>query len=128
MKEGIQFYACQFGPVDWDNLQDANKWIESKEEAVNSRLHFDNTLLNKRDPDVLYQTMAQYIFVVGGGDRWVTADKCSAEFNGNTIIIKYVPLMNTNKVGETEPSLICMELNKIMYPDYKKMKIVFKAM
>lgn len=126
MEAEIKFYSCKIEPVDWENLAGNNKWIENKLQAVNSKLRFSNNDLNKRNTDSLYQTAAQYIFVISGGDRWITAEKCSGEINGDTITIKYTPIMINSKVGETAPSIICMELNKLKHPDFRKMKIVFK--
>ncbi|MBS1750868.1 MAG: hypothetical protein JST63_13265 [Bacteroidetes bacterium] len=126
MKSEIKFYACDIKPVDWENPASNNKWIDNSLQAMSSGLEYNNPSLNTRDTDSLYQTTAQYIFVIGGGDRWITADKCSGEVSGDTIIIKYAPQINHSTVGETAPSIICMELNKQKYPDYKKMKIVYK--
>ncbi len=126
MTAEIKFYPCSIEPVDWENLASNNQWIDNKQQAVALKLRYGNNSLNTRNADSLYQTTAIYVFVIGGGDRWITADKCSGEVIGDKIIVKYAPLINHSEVGETAPSIICMELNKLKYPDYKKMKIVYK--
>lgn len=127
IKGGIRFFDCSFEPVDWDNPLNNNKWIESKQEALHCNLKFANPGLNQRNPDVLYKGTAQYLFVIGGGDRWVNAVDCSAEIIKDTIYIRYNPTYHNDKVGETAPSLICMEIEKDQIPGYKKMKIVIEA-
>lgn len=126
MEAAIKFYSCNFEPVDWENPAGNNKWIDNKQEAIASKLRFNTASLNARNMDSLYQSIAQYVFVIGGGDRWITAENCKGEINGDTITIKYTPQIRHATVGETAPALICLELSKLKYRAYKKMKIVFK--
>ncbi len=112
--------------VDWENPMSNNRWITGPSEAAASGLHFTKASLNARDLSNLYQSTAQYVFVLGGGDRWVTAEKCTGKITGDTLVIMYRPHIRAAPVGEAAPSVICLELNRLNFPGYKKLKIVFR--
>lgn len=124
---GISFYNCTFVPIDWENPTKNNKWIESRQEALKAGLKFNQREDAPEIGDDTYKTSAQYLFVIGGGDRWVTAADCEGEIAHDTIKIRYRPEFHRGQVAEAAPSLICMELNKKLYPEYRNMKIVFEA-
>lgn len=128
MENKIKFYDCTLEAADWENPMSNNQWIASPPEAVASGLHFTKASLNARNTNELYQTTAQYVFVLGGGDRWVPAENCTGEITGDTLVIMYRPIIRAAPVGEAAPSVICLELNKLTYPDYKKLKITYRQM
>jgi hypothetical protein len=119
-----QFYMCEY-TIDWDNPLKSNQWIDDKQGAMDAKLSFENPKLNNRNTDSLYQTTAQYLFALGGGSIFVTAEKCVALIQKDSLIIYYDPIIHTGEVGEAATSRICMEIDKIKYPNYKSMKIKY---
>lgn len=132
--EDFKFYLCDFDRSQYNYPIYYGKWIENKEDALKVKLTFYNSDLNKRNLDSLnkrnlnhlYKKTAQYLFIIGGGGIWVNAEDCSAEIKNDTILIKYKIKVHSSVVGEAASSLICMEVDKRKYPNYKKMKLIYK--
>ena len=55
----------------------------------------------------------------------IPAESCSTEIKNDTSIIKFGIISNTALVGEAASSLICTEINKRKYPNYKKRKVIY---
>ena len=111
----LKFYQCEFRNSYWNTpLQ---KWINNKKEALDLNLSFIDKKLNQRNLDNLYKTKAHYIF----GD-WVSAKDCSAEIKNDTLYITY-KIFDPPEVESTNP-IICLELNKMKYANYKELKVV----
>lgn len=131
--EDFKFYLCDFERSQYNDPIYYSKWIENKEDALKVKLTFYNSDLNKRNLDSLnkrnlvhlYKRTAQYLFIIGGGGIWVNAEDCTAEIKNDTILIKYKIKGNSGLVGEAASSLICMEVDKRKYPNYKKMKLIY---
>lgn len=126
MTEVTRFYDCSFEPVDWESPMNNNRWIANETEALACKLKIRKPGANLLNEEGLYKTKALYLFVIGGGEQWVTAANCKAEIHSDTIKISYTPKYHTGQVGESAPSLICMELEKQSYPEFRKMKIIFE--
>jgi hypothetical protein len=118
------FYDCEY-KIDWNNAPKSDKWIDDVQGAKDNALIFEDVRLNERNPDSLYKGIAQYIFAIGGGGIYVPAKKCTANIQKDSITIYYDPIYNQAEVGEMAISRICMEIDKIKYPNYKGMKIKF---
>jgi len=129
--EEFKFFACEFELLETDNPFNYGKWIDNKDDALNIKLNIYHSdikkreSLNKRNLDSLYKQTAQYLFIIGGGGIWVPVENCSAEIKNDTIEIKYGIISNSAPIGEAASSLICMEIDKKKYPNYKKMKVIF---
>ncbi|MFD1603181.1 hypothetical protein ACFSJW_06225 [Flavobacterium artemisiae] len=121
----LTFYSCDFDKTQYNDPQFYDKWIYNKEDALKVKLTFNDSELDNRNLDSLYNQKVQYLFILGGGSIYVHADDCEAEIKNDTIFIKYDIRMTTDQVGETAESLICLEVNKRKYPNYKKMKIKY---
>ncbi|WP_395053398.1 hypothetical protein [Flavobacterium sp.] len=121
----FKFYFCDFALFEDNNPFKDSKWVENKEDALKTKLTFYNSDMNKRNLDSLYKQTAQYLFIIGGGGIWVKAESCSAEIKNDTILLKYKVKKNYGQVGEAVSSLICMEINKRKYPNYRELKIKY---
>ena len=121
----FKFYICDFKLSEHDDPFNYNKWIDNKKDALEIKLAFYDSELNKRNLDSLYKQTSQYLFIIGGGGIWVKPEYCSAEINNDRIIIKYKIKVNSGPVGEAAATPICMEIDKRKYPNYKKMKIIY---
>lgn len=119
-----EFYECEY-TIDWNDPLKSNKWIDDEQEAIYAKLNFENPKLNNRNTDSLYNKTVQYIFALGGGRIFVTAEKCIAHIQNDSIIICYDPIIYNAEVGEAATSRICMEIDKLKYPNYKSMKIKY---
>jgi hypothetical protein len=128
--EDIKFYECEFHLLEvngnpFNNIDKYKKWIDNKQDAINSELHFDNLELNKRNLERFYKTKAQYFFIIGGGGIWVKAKNCRAKIKNDTLYIIYKPKFNDEPVGEAASTMMCMELDKAKYPNYKSLTIEY---
>lgn len=121
----LTFYACDFDQSQYNDALNYNKWIENKEEAIKTKLSFGYGNLDNRNLDSLYKEKAHYLFIIGGGGSYVPVDNCEAEIKNDTILIKYTANYISGPVGEAASSLICLEVNKSKYPNYKKMKVKY---
>lgn len=112
-----EIYGCYF---NWSK----DTWIDNKQDALDSQLRFDNLELNKRNLDSLYKTKAHFLFLIGSGSTYTKAEECSAKITKDTISIYYKPMWSDD-VGWLDYTYLCLEINKIKYPNYREMKIVF---
>lgn len=129
-KEDITFHECEFRFSEvnnnpFDHIEHYKKWIDNKQEAIRSNLYFYELERNKRNLDSLYKTKAHYLFIIGGGGIWVRAKDCNAEIKNDTLFIAYTPKWNRKPVGEAAPTMMCLELDKTKYPNYKALEIVY---
>lgn len=120
----FKLYSCGFDQLQYNDPVNYSKWVENKEEALKTKLTFDSSL-DKRNLDSLYQETAQFLFIVGGGGTYVPIEKCSAEIKNNSVLIKYTGNSIKGPVGEAASTLICLEINKKKYPNYKNMRIKY---
>ncbi|WP_177734611.1 hypothetical protein [Flavobacterium inviolabile] len=126
--EDFKFYECEFlfsevAGNPFDSIDKYNKWVDNKQDAINLKVHFNDLELNKRNLNSLYKTKAQYFFIIGGGGIWVQAKNCRAEIKNDTLFIIYKPKWNREPVGEAASTMICMELDKTKYPNYRELTI-----
>ncbi len=123
--EDFHFYECKYELINFGFSPKNNRWINSKKEAQSSKLSFEEPSLNKRDLDSLYMSNAHFVFIIGGGGNYVDYKECIVEINDNSLIINY-KLKPGPSLGESASSLICLELNKQKYPNYRKMNVILK--
>jgi hypothetical protein len=121
----LTFYSCDFDKTQYNDPQFYNKWIYNKEDALKVKLTFNDSELDNRNLDSLYNQKVQYLFILGGGSTYVSVDDCQAEIKNDTILIKYDGKIITGPVGEAAESLICLEISKSKYPNYKNMKVKY---
>ena len=124
--EHNNFYDCNYKLLNFGNSLLNNKWISNKKEAISSKLIFRNPAQNRRNLDSLYNTTAQYVFVFDFCGSGVSSKDCFAEIKHDTILLNYRIRTFNGEVGESTPSQICFEINKLKYPNYRKMKIILK--
>ena len=124
--DDFRFYECKYELIDYGFSPKNNRWLSNKKEALNAKLIFEDSPLNRRDLDSLYNTTAQYVFIIGGGGNFVDYKECFVKIKNDSLIINYKYIPESSSSGERASSLICLEVNKLKYPDYKKMKIFFE--
>ena len=122
--QDLKLYSSEFDKFQYNDSLYYSKWIDNKEDALKTKLTFDSDL-NKRNLDSLYKETAQFLFIVGGGGMYVDIENCSAEIKNDTLFIKYKGNEISGPVGEAASSLVCLEINRKKYPDYKNMKVIF---
>jgi hypothetical protein len=116
----LQFYDCQYHPKYYET---GDFWIENPEENVKSKIEFLEKKLNERDLDSLYQTKAHYLF----SSAFTSAKKCRADIINDTLYISFKPKKFNDPLAEPSPTTICLEINKLKYPNYKNVQVKFKA-
>jgi hypothetical protein len=126
----LQIHECEFILAEFfgnpfNSVDTYKKWIENKQDAMNSKIQFEDLKLNNRNLDSLYQTKAQYLFIIGGGGIWVRAKNCRAEVKNDTLFFFYKPIINNAPTGEASPTMMCLEIDKIKYPNYRNLKIKY---
>ena len=126
--EDFKFHECEFYLSEvvgnpFDNVEKYIRWVDNKQDVINSKVHFKDLELNKRNLDSLYKIKAQYFFIIGGGSIWVQAKNCRAEIKNDTLYIIYKPKWNHEPVGECASTMMCMELDKSKYPNYRELTI-----
>lgn len=116
----FQFYDCQYHPKYYET---GDFWIDNPEENVKSKIEFLEKKLNERDLDSLYQTKAHYLF----SSAFTSAKKCRADIINDTLYISFKPKKFNDPLAEPSPTTICLEINKLKYPNYKNLQVKFKA-
>lgn len=116
----LQFYDCQYHPKYYET---GDLWIDNPEENVKSKIEFLEKKLNERDLDSLYQTKAHYLF----SSAFTSAKKCRADIINDTLYISFKPKKFNDFLAEPSPTTICLEINKLKYPNYKNFQVKFKA-
>jgi hypothetical protein len=115
----LQFYDCQYHPKYYET---GDFWIDNPEENVKSKIEFLEKKLNERDLDSLYQTKAHYLF----SSAFTSAKKCRADIINDTLYISFKPKKFNDPLAEPSPTTICLEINKLKYPNYKNFQVKFK--
>ena len=65
------------------------------------------------------------LFIIGGGGIWVRAKNCRAEVKNDTLFFFYESIINNAPTGEASPTMMCLEIDKIKYPNYRNLKIKY---
>ncbi|TCD12107.1 hypothetical protein EZ449_03560 [Pedobacter frigidisoli] len=120
--EGINFNECNF------YYENQNKWISTTNDAKQF-LELDSALLTNptyvKQLDSTYSKKAQYIFIIGGGYFYAQAKEMKAEIKHDTLyIIWNEPNGMCPPTGERSQTNMCLEIDKVLYPNYKNFKIV----
>jgi len=128
LEKGTNFREARFIHNDYTSESDTNQWITNSVEADKSIKEVDGKLLTQAIPDIdsYYNDKVQYTFTFGGGCYNGQIDELSTVIKDSVIYIIWDdPKSPCPKVGEASSRQAILEIDKTLYPNYRKLKIKF---
>jgi len=126
LEKGTNFREAMFTYNDYASESDTNQWITNSVEAGKSIKEIDGKLLTQAIPDIdsYYNNKVQYIFTFGGGCYNGEIDELSTVFKDSVLYIIWdAPKSPCPKVGERSSRQAILEIDKSLYPNYRKLKV-----